>query len=320
MRLEFWLFLLFVALGSLPPLSPARSGSPPAPPPPPTSPQLPPKISQHFTVKDYFVFIIVIDGLRPDALQRAQTPNLDRLWQSGLYSWTAQTVMPSLTLPAIASLLSGVPPERHRILWNHWAPELGRISVPTIFEIAQSENIPTVAFVSKRKLEHLFHPQTPLFVVNNDAKRVIEEAVQYIAEHRPRLVFLHLSDVDDAGHRYGWMTVRQLQAVERVDEALGLLLKSLEDLKILNDSVLIVTADHGGHGRIHGTDDPRDMTIPWILWTAEIESGRELTQPIRIYDTAATALAALSVAIPSDWLGIPVFEAFPKATLQTERP
>jgi hypothetical protein len=34
--LSFWLFLLFVALGSLPPLSPARSGSPPAPPPPPT--------------------------------------------------------------------------------------------------------------------------------------------------------------------------------------------------------------------------------------------------------------------------------------------
>ena len=157
MRLEFWLLLLFVALGSLPPLSPARSGSPPAPPTsPPPAPQLPPKVSRHFTVKDYFVFIIVIDGLRPDALQRAQTPHLDRLWQSGLYSWTAQTVMPSTTLPAVASLLSGVPPERHQILWNHWAPELGRIGVPTIFELAQHENISTVAFVSKRKLEQLF--------------------------------------------------------------------------------------------------------------------------------------------------------------------
>ena len=112
------------------------------------------------------------------------------------------------------------------------------------------------------------------------------------------------------------MTVRQLQAVERVDEALGLLLKNLEDLQILNDSVMIVTADHGGHGRIHGTDDPRDMTIPWILWTPTIEIGRELTQPIRIYDTAATALAALGLAIPSDWPGIPVLEAFPEAVLQ----
>jgi len=318
MSLEFFLFLLFVALGGLPP-PPAPAVSVVAPPPSPPGLPLPPKV-RHFTVKDYYVFVTVVDGLRPDALQRAQTPNLDRLWQSGLYSWSAQTVLPSTTLPAIASLLSGVPPERHQILWNHWAPELGRISVPTIFKIAQGENISTVAFVSKRKLEHLFSPETPLFVINNGARNVIEEAIEYISEHRPRLVFLHLSDVDDAGHRYGWMTVRQLQAVERVDEALGLLLHSLEDLQILNKSVIIVTADHGGHGRIHGTDDPRDITIPWILWTPDIEIGRELTQPIRIYDTAATVLAALSLGIPPDWLGVPVWEAFPEATLQRERP
>lgn len=316
MSLEFFLFLLFVALGSLPsPQAPSVSVVAPPPSLPPLSP-LPPKISRHFTVKDYYVFVIVVDGLRPDALQRAQTPNLDRLWESGLYSWTAQTVMPSVTLPAIASLVSGVPPERHQIDWNYWAPDLGRIAVPTIFEIAQSEKIPTVAFVSKRKLEHLFSPETPFFMLNADARHLINEATHYISEHRPRLVFLHLSDVDDAGHRYGWMTVRQLEAIERVDEAIGLLLQSLEDLNILNKSVIIVTADHGGHGRIHGTDDPRDMTIPWILWTPDIEIGRELTQPIRIYDTAATVLAALGLVIPSDWLGVPVLEAFPEAMMQ----
>ncbi len=319
MRFEFLLFLLFVALGSLPPPQAPSVSVVAPPPPPPTISPLPPKV-RHFTVKDYFVFVIVVDGLRPDALQRAQTPNLDRLWQSGLYSWTAQTVLPSLTLPAIASLLSGVPPERHRITWNYWAPELGRITVPTIFEIAQGDHISTAAFVSKRKLEQLFPPKTPLFVINSDAQTLIKEAIEYISEHRPRLVFLHLSDVDDVGHRYGWMTVRQLQAIERVDKAIGLLLRNLEDLKILNDSVIIVTADHGGHGRIHGTDDPRDLTIPWILWTSRIEIGRELAQPIRIYDTAATVLAALGLVIPSDWLGIPVLEAFPEATLQLERP
>ncbi|MFN4218193.1 MAG: alkaline phosphatase family protein [Candidatus Bipolaricaulia bacterium] len=315
MSLEFFLFLLFVALGSLPPPQTPSVAVVAPPPSPPTVSPLPPKVSRHFTVKDYFVIVIVIDGLRPDALQRAQTPNLDRLWQSGLYSWNAQTVMPSVTLPAIASLVSGVPPERHRIDWNHWAPELGRITVPTIFEIAQRENISTVAFVSKRKLEHLFSPETPLFVLNATAQHLVEEAMKYISEHRPRLVFLHLSDVDDAGHRYGWMTVKQLQAVERVDEALGLLLQRLEDFEILDDSVIIVTADHGGHGRIHGTDDPRDMTIPWILWTSDIEIGRELAQPIYIYDTAATVLAALGVVIPADWDGVPVLEAFPEAMM-----
>ncbi len=321
MSLEFLLFLVFVALGSLPPpQAPAVPVvAPPVSSPPPTISPLPPKV-RHLAARDYFVFVIVVDGLRPDALQRAQTPHLDRLWQSGLYSWNAQTVLPSTTLPAVASLLTGLRPERHRILWNHWAPELGRISVPTIFQIAQAEEIPTVAFVSKRKLEHLFQAETPVFVLNAEARHLIEAARGYIAERRPRLVFLHLSDVDDAGHRYGWMTVRQLQAVERVDEAIGLLLTSLEDLKILNESVIIVTADHGGHGRIHGTDDPRDMTIPWILWTPEIEIGRELTQTVRIYDTAATVLAALGLAIPEGWEGVPLLEAFPEAVLQPERP
>lgn len=312
MSLEFLLVLLFISLGSLPPpQAPESITSPPAPPP---SPLLIPQ-ARPFAVKDSYVFVIVVDGLRPDALQRAQTPNIDRLWQSGLYSWTAQTVMPSTTLPAIASLLSGVPPERHQILWNYWAPERGRIAVPTVFEIAQREHISTVAFASKRKLEQLFSPQTPLFVLNAEARGLIEAAIEYIVEHRPRLVFLHLSDVDDAGHRFGWMTVKQFQAIERVDEALGLLLASLEESHILESSVIIVTADHGGHGRIHGTNDPRDMTIPWILWTPKIEMGRELTRPIRIYDTAATVLAALGIAIPSDWLGIPVWEAFPEAIL-----
>ncbi|MCS7197171.1 MAG: alkaline phosphatase family protein [Candidatus Bipolaricaulota bacterium] len=310
MSLEFLLFLLFVTLGSLPPpQAPEGIASPPTPPP---SSLLPPQ-AHSFAVT--YVFVIVVDGLRPDALRRAQTPNIDRLWQSGLYSWTAQTVMPSTTLPAIASLLSGVSPERHQILWNYWAPERGRITVPTIFEIAQREHISTVAFVSKRKLEQLFSPQTPLFVLNTDARGLIEEAIEYIVKHRPRLVFLHLSDVDDAGHRSGWMTVKQFQAIERVDEAIGLLLASLEESHILESSVIIVTADHGGHGRIHGTDDPRDTTIPWILWTPKIEIGRELNRAIRIYDTAATVLAALGIAIPSDWLGVPVWEAFPEAIL-----
>jgi predicted AlkP superfamily pyrophosphatase or phosphodiesterase len=320
-RLEFWLFLLFVTLGSLPPLSHASAPSgPTVPPPVGTLPSLPPKVSRHFTIKSYNVFVIVIDGLRPDALQRAQTPNIDRLWQSGLYTWNAKTVLPSLTLPAVASLLSGVSPEGHQIFWNYWAPERGRITAPTIFDIAHREGISTAAFVSKRKLEHLVPSETPLFVLNGNAHQVIERAIGYITEHRPRLVLLHLSDVDDAGHRYGWMTVRQLQAVERVDEAIGLLLNTLEELKILNESVIIVTADHGGHGRIHGTDDPRDMTIPWILWTPEIEIGRELTQPVHVYDTAATVLAALDVVIPSEWEGVPVLEVFPEATMQPEQP
>ena len=39
-----------------------------------------------------------------------------------------------------------------------------------------------------------------------------------------------------------------------------------------NYSVL-VTADHGGHGRGHGSKDPLDVTIPWIAWGRGVSAG-----------------------------------------------
>ncbi|MCI2430482.1 ectonucleotide pyrophosphatase/phosphodiesterase [Candidatus Acetothermia bacterium] len=322
MRLEFWLLLLFLALGAWLPLTRSVSVTePPALATEPTLPAAPTEPTLSFRIQSaVYLFIIVVDGLRPDALQRAQTPNIDRLWQSGLYSWQAQTVSPSLTLPAVASLFTGLRPERHRVLWNSWMPERGQIAVPTVFDLAHEAQISTAAFVGKRKLQHLFQPQIPLQIIRGEAGHVLDSALEYISQHRPRLVFLHLSDVDDAGHRHGWMTLQQLRAVERVDQAVGRLMQKLSELEMLKGSVIILTSDHGGHGRIHGTDDPRDMTIPWILWTPEIETGQEIARTIYIYDTAATALAALGLTIPEEWEGLPLLEAFPEATLQSERP
>jgi hypothetical protein len=45
------------------------------------------------------IILVVFDGCRPDGLAEAHTPNVDALWQSGAYSWTAQSVTPSVTLP-----------------------------------------------------------------------------------------------------------------------------------------------------------------------------------------------------------------------------
>jgi phosphopentomutase len=72
---------------------------------------------------------------------------------------------------------------------------------------------------------------------------------------------------------------------------------------------LIVTADHGGHGTNHGSDDPRDVTIPWISWGQGVKPG-VLTESISTMDTAATVLWLLGVGEPSDWAGQAVTGAF----------
>jgi arylsulfatase A-like enzyme len=75
------------------------------------------------------------------------------------------------------------------------------------------------------------------------------------------------------------------------------------------DVVVIVTADHGGHGKDHGTDALEDVRIPWIAWGRAVQPG-ELPTGIRTMDTAATALWLLGVPVPTRWEGRPVLGAF----------
>src|SRR2546427_12691415 len=68
------------------------------------------------------VVIIMADGLRPDALKQAKVPTLDGLIKRGASTMKAQTVQPTLTLPAFASRTSVLPPAQHGVDWNADGP------------------------------------------------------------------------------------------------------------------------------------------------------------------------------------------------------
>lgn len=266
------------------------------------------------------VFIISIDGLRPDALPLAETPNIDFLWQRGAYTWKAQTVMPSVTLPAHASMLTGLLPQKHGINWNFWDSSKGYIKVKTIFEIAKEAGYRTAMFVSKRKLKHLAKPGTldHLVVQSTDSLTLIKKVISYVIAYRPHLVFIHFGEVDFVGHEYGWLSEEQLEALKEVDEAIGILLDILWVMDMLPKSLIILTSDHGGHGKGHGTALPQDMTIPWVLWGPVIKGGYQIKEPVEIYDTAPTALFVLGLEIP-DWDGKSIKEAFASWLLEARK-
>jgi arylsulfatase A-like enzyme len=81
---------------------------------------------------------------------------------------------------------------------------------------------------------------------------------------------------------------------------------------------VIVTADHGGHDYDHGSDDPRDVTIPWIAWGQGVRQGTLNGVRIDTFDTAPTVLWMLGVPKPLAWDGSPVLDAFrPTSPVQT---
>lgn len=108
----------------------------------------------------------------------------------------------------------------------------------------------------------------------------------------------------------GWMTAEYGRAVREADRAVHRLLTIADRAYGSGNFSLIVTADHGGHGTNHGSDDPRDVTIPWIAWGQGVEQGVLAQNAIRTMDTAATVLWLLAVAEPHDWAGRPEIDAY----------
>jgi hypothetical protein len=61
------------------------------------------------------IVLVVLEGIKPSTIQSGATPHLAKLAQEGAVSWSAQSISPPLTVSAMASLLTGLPVEKHRI-------------------------------------------------------------------------------------------------------------------------------------------------------------------------------------------------------------
>ncbi len=266
------------------------------------------------------VVVVSIDGLRADAIERFKAPTLTRLMREGRYSLSAQTIALSLTLPSHTSMLTGVDSDQHGVTWNSdKTATRGFVGVPTIFGLAKERGFTTAAFFSKTKFHHLDVPSTIDFSrgpthgpVPWSAARTVELVFNHLKQASPNLMFVHLADADFAGHTFGWMSHTYGMAVRDVDRSLATLLAILDDRFGAGQYTLIVTADHGGHGKTHGTTSKVDRTIPWIVWGAGVKHGDTLSG-VRTMDTAATTLWMLGIGVPTNWTGRAQTSAFDAA-------
>jgi len=238
-------------------------------------------------------------------------PVLAGLMQRGASSLSAQTILPSATLMAHASIISASCLAKHAITWNDYRPELGETHAVTLFDLVHAAGGRTVMVVGKEKLIQIVHRGTAdvfAYVAGHDRDVAARAASEMAQGFEAMLV--HLPVVDGVGHTFGWMSPQQVSVIERADTAVGALLEGLEANGLSRSTLIILTADHGGHGLIHGSDAPEDTTVPWIMAGPGVVPGLRLVSPISVMDTAATAAWALGLPRPGEWDGRAVEEAF----------
>jgi predicted AlkP superfamily pyrophosphatase or phosphodiesterase len=274
--------------------------------------------------------IFSIDGCRPDVLLRADAPNVRHLMATGAFTMYAETTDIAITLPSHTSMLTGEPPEIHGILWNSDDPPPDgplHPAVPTIFQIAHDHGLTSGIAASKKKFEALA-PGTNYDAVSGDAKTVDDaiaanDAAAIIRDHAPNLLFVHFANDDIVGHAKGWGTPEQIHAIELADAAVGIVLDALRDRGIADDTLVILSADHGGSGLKHGKDDPRSRYIPWICAGPGVRKNYDLTRnrdrTIHTEDTFATACYFLGLPA-GNVQGKPVLEVIQQRDLVVTQP
>jgi predicted AlkP superfamily pyrophosphatase or phosphodiesterase len=254
------------------------------------------------------VVIISIDGLRPDMMTPELMPRHVQLMAEGTTARHASTIKQSDTLPSHAAMLSGVGVASHGLWWNSYKANRGYIRVPTVFSSARQRGLSTAMIVGKQKLRHIAGPDTvdyferPSYLCGGVARR----AAEYFTQVTPDLLFVHFSDPDEYGHSHGWLSKEYVRAARNSDRCLATVLAAIDASEAGASTLVIVTADHGGHLRHHsGGHSPLNIAIPWIARGPGVARGATLETPIDTVDTAATTLAALGLPPLPDMIGRP---------------
>jgi len=277
------------------------------------------------------VIVISIDGGKPAVIAESEMPTLKKMAAEGAVTWQASTIFPSKTLPSHTSMLTGVGPDKHQVLWNDFSPIKGKVKVPTVFSLLRAVDAKAVTgmFVCKQKFRHLWIEgtldtfdfggpiqDTPVAgspEIEKDKKPAQLEAKNasaWIKEKKPKLLFVHFADPDTAGHKDGWGSPQQKEAFKVTDQALWQVWTAVKEAGIADSTVILISADHGGHDKTHGLNIPDDMIIPWVAWGKGVKANTTISSPVTTYDTAATALWLLDVPLPAEFDGKPVTSAF----------
>jgi len=206
------------------------------------------------------ILLVSIDALHPAALSQKTSPTLDRLMHSGRYTLDGQSVTPPQTLIAHTAMMTGLTPTQSGKQDNDWKPGLPQVAQPTVFDLVKQRAYQTAYFYAKPKLGYLINGAVDVHALARD--NGMDRAKAFLGQPGKRFVFLHISGLEDEGADAGWLSADYLDELTYIDMMLAPL---LEDVAKRGSYLVVVTSDHAGHGRLHGTLHPEDFKLPLIM-------------------------------------------------------
>lgn len=261
------------------------------------------------------VIMIVIDGMRKERFQEADTPFLDKLRANGTEYTQMETVYPARTVVCFSSMMTGTYPKEHGIKSNMvW--KLG-VKTETIFDSLRKVNKKGRLLGIAHLIDSMGDDVDAITAVmhNDEADRnIIERAKQIMDRENPDFINVQLIGTDQTGHSRGVLYDEYIQKIEEADRLIQAFVEWLDEKGYMEDATLLICADHGQADGIggHGHLDEGERYVPFFLHGPAIEQGKKVDDRHSLISTASTIAYLLGAPYPSHSRGPVLIDALKK--------
>lgn len=254
------------------------------------------------------VLVLSVEGLAPRAITRygeAGSPAIHRMMAGGAFTLNARTEVERTGLLANAvGMLTGrrVDPANggHGVGWNAGTDETVHTAaghyVSSAFDLVHNLGRRTAYLGSNPQLELVDQSWDSVdggldpFGIDNGRDKISKyvtaggdggvatELRTMLQGHPPTLTVAHLSDLDDAGHQFGWLRPGYRDALLTTDHRVGRILNTIKASPTLAGHTLVVlTSEHGGSGHDHADRTKLgNYKVPFMVMGPGVPAGASL--------------------------------------------
>jgi len=266
------------------------------------------------------VLLIGIDGLQFEQIAKVNSPNFDKFtikkgYNGGVFGAPSQQVTSSG--PSWVTILTGVWTDKHGVKSNS-ANQVSKAK--SVFNFIKSESKLKTASISTWKNINLLLYKDMYSVdfstQGGDDEISVAVTANHIKNQAPDFTFIHLDDIDHAGHAVGFGEAYS-KAIKKVDAQIGQLLAVIEKREKINkeDWLVLLVTDHGrdSKGKGHGSQTVTEKTIfigmnkqgtsffEGIDNSRNVHSLKELETFIPQTAVVSTILKYLNINIKKEW-------------------
>ena len=281
------------------------------------------------------VILFVLEGFSQDSLKGGTMPSLSKLIKDGSVTWSASGVKPALRLPTMASLVTGMPVEKHGITWNTFELSRGYSRSPSLFDYLDlSGGRDSAIFYMDESLYQLARPEPytdhqlcGVLRPECTTQKLVAYIQQYFKKATsghgyghailsvPHVLVVHLPEAGRTGVAKGWDSKEYRGALRTVDAAVQSVLELYREYGLSDRTTVMVTA-LSGKGSNPGTETSavESPVVPWIVSGVGIKRGQVIHQPVSIIDTGATVMRILGLETYTEWDSQAIEEIFVTAS------